>query len=180
MKVAMLDHAASGQQTDLIRDIRDLLDQSLRQVRSLIGGLHSDELRDLNLRTAIEWLLQYMKQHYDLRCPAQLTALPVRINPENQELLLLAVRELLINVAKHACISEARVTVRGGGTHIVAVVADKGKGFDPRRKPLSSVNAGGFGLIGLSKRIALLGGSFEIDSRPGKGTKATVTLPLEK
>jgi signal transduction histidine kinase len=180
MKVSMLEDAALPQQTDLIRDIRDLLDQSLRQVRSLISGLHSDNLRDLDLCPAIESLLQYMKQHYDLRCLAHLTSPPVRINPENQELLLLAIRELLINVAKHACINEASVTVRGGGAQIIAIVADQGKGFDPKRKPFSSLTVGGFGLTGVRKRIALLGGSFKIHSHPGKGTKAVITLPLDK
>jgi signal transduction histidine kinase len=180
MKVSMLEHAPSPQHTDLIRDIRDLLDQSLRQVRSLISGLYTDDLRDLDLCTAIESLLQYMKQHYDLRCLAHFTSLPVKITPENQEVMLLAIRELLINVAKHACVNEASVTVRGGGARIIAIVADQGKGFDPKRKPVSSLTAGGFGLTGVRKRIALLGGSFKIDSHPGKGTKAVITLPLDR
>lgn len=179
MKLGMLEASASEAQLRMLQDVRQLIGQSLGQVRSLISGLYSHELRDLDLRSALDWLFQRVQKLYDLRCVSQIPPLPVTLDCENQEVFLSALRELLVNVAKHAAVKETRVSVRREGGNIIALVADKGSGFDPKQKTFPALKTGGFGLVRLRERIAFLGGSVQIDSHPGKGTKATIILPMK-
>src|SRR2546425_5244832 len=69
------------------------------------------------------------------------------------------------------------------GSSLALIVADDGKGFDPQRVLASEedvgVEGGHFGLRGIQDRVEMLGGTFAVDSAPGRGTSLTVTLPAE-
>jgi signal transduction histidine kinase len=177
MKLGMLVSSASKEQAAVLQDVRELIAQSLNQVRSLIGGLYPDELHDVALGPALDGLLRETQRHYGLRCTADIGSVPVTLGHESQKTLLSAVRELLINVAKHAGVKEARVSLRCEDRDIVILVADEGCGFGSKQPevPLKTI---GLGLISLRERVARLGGSFRIDSHPGQGTKATITAPM--
>ena len=103
--------------------------------------------------------------------------------PEDRALLIFqSVRELLMNCLKHALTDKAQVIMdaRDGLLHIE--VRDQGKGFqlpsnaatDNTANALSSK----FGLFSIAERMKALGGSFTLDSAPGTGTKARLTLPF--
>ena len=82
-----------------------------------------------------------------------------------------AVRELLLNVVKHAGVKEARVTVSKDGNMARVSVEDAGVGM-----PASSRRSG-FGLLALRERVESLGGSLETRGTPGHGTTVVVRLP---
>jgi signal transduction histidine kinase len=83
-----------------------------------------------------------------------------------------AMRELLINVIKHAGVGTARVWIwRDGGMGRVTV-EDSGVGFGPK------TTGHGFGLLALRERLGELGGSLEIGAAPGGGTSAVASVPL--
>ena len=90
------------------------------------------------------------------------------------------VQEALTNIAKHAAASHVEVTVRREDVQLYVEVADNGQGFiqdmdtdtnQPRRR-------GGIGLVSMRERAELLGGTLEIDTSPGKGTRLTARIPL--
>ncbi|HYG60629.1 MAG TPA: sensor histidine kinase [Symbiobacteriaceae bacterium] len=85
------------------------------------------------------------------------------------------VQEGLANIARHSRASEAsvRLSVEGGQVHLEII--DDGAGFDP-----AAVPPGHFGLIGLKERMRLMGGTLQIDSEPGHGTRLHATLPLQE
>jgi signal transduction histidine kinase len=92
--------------------------------------------------------------------------------------LFRAVRELLINVSKHARVSKAVVAVARNADDTVSVtVSDAGAGFDPNGV-VTSADSGGFGLISLRERLGYLGGAMEVKSVPGDGTSVIVKVPL--
>src|SRR5207247_2418508 len=80
----------------------------------------------------------------------------------------------LANGHRHSGASRQRLTVHRRGSAIALTVSDDGKGFDPQRVLASEadvgVEGGHFGLRGIQDRVAMLGGSFAIDSAPGRGT----------
>jgi signal transduction histidine kinase len=82
------------------------------------------------------------------------------------------VQEGLNNVSKHSMASSAELSVKGTAGEIVIEVADDGVGFEPSR--ISE----GFGLVGMRERAALLGGTLEVDSAKGTGTRLRAALPL--
>jgi signal transduction histidine kinase len=85
------------------------------------------------------------------------------------------VRELLTNVVKHAKASQVNVCLKCMGDYLEIVVRDDGVGFDYTAE---YSKMGQFGLFSIRERISDFGGSFEVESEPGKGCKAVLTAPL--
>jgi signal transduction histidine kinase len=86
-------------------------------------------------------------------------------------------QESLANVARHAEARQVKVALRREGGEVRLVVEDDGKGFDPRSLGASRGAAAGIGLVGMSERIELLGGSLDIAAAPGRGTRLEACLP---
>jgi CheY-like chemotaxis protein len=93
-------------------------------------------------------------------------------------LLFQSVRELLFNVVKHAEVETAEVCLRRLDDHVKITVSDKGKGFDPQAAYPCEGKGGGFGLFSIRERLNLLGGTMEVDSAPGRGSRFTLCAPL--
>jgi signal transduction histidine kinase len=91
-------------------------------------------------------------------------------------ILFRAVRELLINVARHAKVRAARVTTVRNGDQLIVTVLDQGAGYPARSTKASRPL--GLGLATLRERIAYIGGSFRITTELGRGTTATLQAPL--
>jgi signal transduction histidine kinase len=97
---------------------------------------------------------------------------------DSQQMALLSiVREALSNVREHSHASKVTVSVTGRPMSIELHIADNGVGFDVEKTLVKAARDGRFGLVGLHERARLLGGSSNIDSRPGQSTSICVTLP---
>jgi CheY-like chemotaxis protein len=103
-----------------------------------------------------------------------------KIESAPEEVLILmfhSVRELLFNVAKHAGIRTARVEIIQEADRIRVDVTDKGVGFDPIQLKGEGTKSRGIGLFSIQERFGYLGGSMEIDSAPGRGSRFTLITP---
>ena len=94
-------------------------------------------------------------------------------------LIYQAARELLFNVIKHANATEIEVFIKRNKNNIEVIVKDNGVGFDTDQMHLSGKTNKGFGLFSIQERIHHHGGNFHIESTPGSGTKATLSMPLK-
>ncbi len=103
---------------------------------------------------------------------------PKPLTLDVQVTLYRAVRELIINVVKHARAGRIRVAVRREDRTIRVEVSDDGIGFDPVKVYAYGVRDKSFGLLSIHERIGLLGGSMEIDSQVGGGTRVHLRAPL--
>lgn len=86
-------------------------------------------------------------------------------------------RELLFNVAKHAGVDAATVRARRTPDAFVVEVVDAGAGFDPSMLKAAADDDGGFGLCRIRERLTLLGGTLDVTSAPGAGTRVRVSVP---
>ncbi len=177
MKLGELKSLLPAKHSASIEQIRGILDQSLNDTRSLIQDLCPQVLYELGLEAAIDWLVEQTQAKYGLHCSAEITPSPKPIREARRMVLFQAVRELLVNVAKHARATEAKVKFRADGAGVRIEVSDDGCGFEPSLFTLPKSTGKGFGLFSIRERLALLGGELEIDSVPGQGTTATVTIP---
>lgn len=108
--------------------------------------------------------------------PCELDLNPTLPTPDSfQEHVFRAVAEGLTNVARHARASRAWVRVAEMNSGLEIVVRDDGVGFESTEV---TGRAGHYGLIGLHERVRLMGGSFEVTSKPGQGTTLTLQLPI--
>ncbi len=92
--------------------------------------------------------------------------------------LFRAVRELLLNSAKHAGGSAVHITMQYGRPDKVRImVADDGPGFDPDSLDDKRTGSQTVGLLNIRERVSGFGGKFHIDSGPKRGTRITLSLP---
>lgn len=178
-------HRLSGQlsgpaQHGLV-EIENLLNESINASRSLTMELSPPILHQAELAPGLEWLARWMKKTHGLT--VDLTVDPgLAVDREDVRLFLFqAVRELLFNVAKHARTDRAEVQIsRHDPTQLLAVVEDRGVGFDPAKifGP-GNTDPEGFGLFSIRERIDLLGGSLQAESLPGRGARFTLLAPLD-
>jgi signal transduction histidine kinase len=138
-------------------------------------------MNEIGLSAAIsEWLEDHIgKRHYLKTAFIEHIADDryMTLDADARAMLFRNVRELLANVVKHARADSVRVCLTCDAAGVVIVVEDDGAGFDPADVDMKMREDGGFGLFSIHERMADLGGTFEIQSAPGRGARATLTLP---
>lgn len=179
LKIAAIDKL---QVPDFMRaamlDCSKAVDQANRQVRIMAFQLNPPMLDELGLSASIEWIADEMHKMYQLEVHTEDDGLPKPLDPAISTTLFRAVRELLINTAKHAHVKTATVNLdRVEGHHLMITVSDAGAGFDADQVPATD-GQGGFGLLSVRERIRLLGGEVSIRSTPGEGTTVFIKVPL--
>jgi PAS domain S-box-containing protein len=163
-----------------LTQVNDLLNDSITASRSLTVELSPPILSQGNLAAALHWLAQWMEEKHELVTEIRAAD---EANPQDdstRNLLFQAVRELLLNVVKHAGVKRAIVeTHLTDDGHVRITVADTGVGFDPARIGRGHDPLTGYGLFNLQERLSLLGGRLLIDSAPGAGARVTLLAPVQ-
>jgi signal transduction histidine kinase len=157
--------------------VRDAIGDAIAYTRTVMTDLRPDVLDEHDLAAAIEWLAQRMARH-GLKVNVQDDGEPKPVHEDVLGFLFQAVRELLWNVVKHARTTDARVVLERRDDHVCVSVIDTGNGFNPAKRSNLVPEEGGFGLLNVAERIAVLGGRMEIDSARGRGTRVTLVTPL--
>jgi signal transduction histidine kinase len=156
-----------------------LLEDSLTEIRTFLGTFRPPEFAKRDLLPVLEALIIQFEtntgNHVEFKVEGELppVSLPVKIA------LYRIVQEALSNSYRHAEVREQRVRLWCEGETLCLEVSDRGVGFDP--PPLDGPGATEreehIGLRGMRDRVALVGGSFELRSQPGQGTRITVRVP---
>jgi len=162
---------------DNIEEIRVLLDEAIKDARSLTFEISPPVLYELGLEAAVQWLAENFQEKYKLLVQVTTEGDPRTLNDEVKATMFKGVRELLVNAIKHSQVSQVWVRVMWADDHLKIEVRDNGVGFDKSRLVPLSIKKGSFGLFSIKERIGHLGGSLEIDSMPGQGARATLIVP---
>jgi len=159
------------------REISNLLEEAIRSSRSLTAELSPPVLHTAGFVPALQWLAHWMADTHRLTVTVQADP-AVRVEADAPKVLLFqAVRELLLNVVKHAGVAQAEVDVTAQADSLQLRVTDHGKGFTPdQAQPLGG---SGLGLASVRQRLVYLGGTLAITSAPGQGSRFTLTVPLQ-
>ncbi len=162
-----------------LEEVSALIDQASRSARSATLHLSHPALYELGFVAAAEWLAEDMQAEYGLSLCLTDDGQPKPIHESARVILFRCLREVLINVAKHAQVNEASVRIERREDMVHVTVEDRGVGFDLE---LTRANAttGGFGLFSVCERLAYLGGRSEIQSSPGSGTRVILTAPVNE
>jgi signal transduction histidine kinase len=156
------------------------IDFSIRGLQSLITELRPPALDELGIAPAVETLAQRTAQlsgldiELDVRLAHEQGGSKTRLAAELESAAYRLVQEALNNVVKHAGAGRVAVEIIEANEGLTIRVRDNGRGFDPEQAD------GGFGLLGMRERVALLGGQLEIDSAEGRGTTLTARLPVRR
>jgi signal transduction histidine kinase len=144
---------------------------TMQEMQALLLELRPVALEDAGLVPALQELCWAYRDRLGVTVDAELE--PVELGPAAEHAVLRVVQEALANAVKHA--RPTRVTLRLGHQdgQVAVTVDDDGDGFDP----VGARRRRGLGLGLMHERVAELGGSFQVDSKPGAGTSVRVLLP---
>jgi PAS domain S-box-containing protein len=161
---------------NVISEIDDIFAKSIAYTRTLMAEL-SPPVLQLGLPAALRWLGEQMMNH-GLTVEFHTAQEDLPLPGDHVMLLYQSVRELLINVIKHAKTSQAVLSiVLESDDLLTIVVQDEGDGFDPSLLHIKAASEH-FGIFSVSDRMEALGGWCRTESAPGKGTIITLGLPL--
>ena len=163
-----------------LNEVSACLGQVIKDTRSLTFDLSYPILYELGFEAAVaEWLTEHVQEKHGIETEFEDDGHPKPLDDDILALLFRNVRELLINVVKHAQARRVKVTTRRLKDQIHISVEDDGVGFDPVEVTAMAGRRAEFGLFSIRKRLEQLGGLFEVVSALGRGTRITMTAPLK-
>ncbi len=164
----------------LAREMEETQEYAARidmDINYLAWELRPTELDQLGLRDALQSFVREWSNTYGITAEFHASENYIdRLSPELETNLYRIVQEGLNNILKHAHASNVNVLLEMRGSRIVLIIEDDGNGFDPE-SDRRSAGGKGLGLVGMRERTALLGGTLEIESRPGEGTTVFARVP---
>lgn len=164
----------------IVEDVRDAINQSINEVRSLTFQISPPVLYEIGLESAITWLCDWCREKYGFHVEVRNDNAPKPLAADVRGTLYQAVRELVINAVKHARTKRALISINRVSDKLVVKVEDEGVGFDVSTVLQERVKKGGFGLFNIRQRINHLGGEFVMESEIGRGTRFTFLIPLSE
>ena len=172
---AQLPEEAVAPVRSILDDSQSVLEQTAEIIRDVMAALQPPVLEDYGLVAALRWYADRFASRTGISVTVQGKDPSPRLNTSSENTLFRIVQETLTNVAKHAQATQVTVivVVRKGAVRIV--VTDDGVGFNVADVVNSDVQQG-WGLTTMSERVNSLGGSFDIESRPGHGTRVVVEI----
>lgn len=179
LKLEQLAETGSGDELAARADeLRALLDRAIRGTRSLAFELSSPVLHELGLAAAVESLCEQLGQESGVKFRVLADSAPGALDADLRVLLFRSIRELCHNIVKHARASRAEVRIDSVDDRCRIVVRDDGAGCEAADLERASGPGGRLGLFAIRETSNQMGGSFEIESAPGKGTRASLDIPL--
>jgi two-component system NarL family sensor kinase len=163
---------------EIIEDTRNLLDQSISDLRDISRSLHSEQVASLDIDIAIERELQRLKRTGLVTTSLNVEGDALKIEPAKKLILFRMVQEILQNIVKHAKSKHVNINLSFQNEFLTLVIEDNGIGFNVDETLKKGNNEKGAGLLNLFNRSKALNASITIKSRPDEGTCINIELPL--
>lgn len=175
---AILSNPGGSHTAELAETANAVLKDAIDASRSLTVELSPTVLHHIGLSAALDWLAERMEKKHGFIVRLRLVG---EVEPDREEIRILVfecVRELLFNALSHSGVREADLTVlRTRDNQVRIMVEDQGRGFDTDRLQIRGRDAVTFGLFSIQQRLYHIGGSVDIDTAPGNGTRISLTVP---
>lgn len=155
-----------------LKNLKNIVQQSLKEVRKIIYDLRPSALDDLGLIPAVSRYIKNFSEETGIFVDFSVLSDYKRLSPEIEITCFRVVQEALTNIKKHSKAKNASVKFEFGMRFISIIIKDDGIGFDKE-------NIGqGYGLMGMRERVEILNGKFEISSFKNKGTQIYISIPV--
>ena len=158
-----------------LRSLKTSATSTFQKVRDFIFDLRPMMLDDLGLVPTVRRYVDAFKDKTGLQSTLTVTGADYRMDSAREVVIFRGIQELLGNVRQHAQATQVRVTLDFDGHRVRVVVEDNGRGFVPPTPTTGKQKA--TGLPTLQERMDLLGGTLQIDSQAGQGTRVIMEVP---
>jgi len=156
------------------KDILNLIDETVKSVRRISSNLRPSILDDLGLIAALEWHSSEVENRSGIKVAFKTNTKELNLPVTTSTELFRIYQEVLTNVERHSNGHEVVSILQINDNNLILEIKDDGQGMDPAIKN----NKKNLGLIGIKERTFILGGQYELNSEPGKGTEIKITIPL--
>ncbi|MBU4232630.1 MAG: PAS domain-containing protein, partial [Proteobacteria bacterium] len=183
LQIRAIERGLGDDQQDLKAECVELLlylDGVIDDVRRLSRDLSPAILEDLGLQSALKYLINGVSKHYTVSQAFEVEDLDQLFPAEAQIIIYRIFQECLTNISKHADATEVSIAVKEHDGLISLMIEDNGAGFDPALVLARRATGRGLGLAALDERARMLGGTLEIRSQPGAGTRMTCVIPVDQ
>ncbi len=171
-------NSLAAEDTERLREARQIASDMLEGIRRLINALRPVALAEMGLDAALRWYAEDLLERSDVEVHVAAEATNMKV-PDHVELALYRIgQEALNNVARHAASANVWIEIAYPEARVSLTVRDDGVGFDPENLPGDGRRVGGVGLAGMRERAALVDGVLAVDSAPGTGTTVRVEAPV--
>jgi two-component system, NarL family, sensor histidine kinase UhpB len=176
MDLAFLDRQIdpdNKEATARVAALVELVKDTIRCVRRISSELRPSILDDLGLGAAIEWLAHDFETRNQIGCSVTVPedlSLPFELATP----LFRVCQEALTNVTRHAHAHHVSIDLTCSNQEILLVIADDGRGITEEEIK----RHGSLGLLGMKERVGILGGTLDVQGRPGQGTSVAIRIPL--
>lgn len=160
-----------------IGEIRKMINRTSSEIRRLSYHLHPTLLIDLGLEPALNLYFKEIQNHSDLSIEFNMVGFDQRLDPDTETVFYRFSQEALTNTLKHSDAENFRLSIIKSYPKIIFLAEDDGKGFNSH---IIGKDTRSLGLIGMRERASLLGGTFQLRSSPGKGTRIRINVPFEE
>ena len=157
---------------EIVRSIKTVAERTVQTVRSMALLLRPSMLDDLGLVPAVEWYAREMSRRGETEVEVRAENISDTLSDPLKLCVYRMVQEALNNANRHAHAKNVTVELKQSANSISVKIEDDGAGFDPKRTR-------GMGLLGMEERVKRLGGSLNIESRPGTRTIIRAELPID-
>lgn len=162
-----------------LRNLKGIVRESLQDVRKIIYDLRPMSLDDIGLVPTLERFVLNFQDENGIMTSFKTKGQYIDIKPVISLTVFRIIQEAMNNTKKHAQAKNLLINLEFTDKILRLCVYDDGKGFDVENtKPKSDDINSGFGLVSIRERVELLGGTFEISSKTGNGTRLTIVIPF--
>ena len=177
MDVAWLNKKFQGPDEKVnsrLKDLLTMIDETVKSVRRISSQLRPSLLDDLGLTAAMEWQLGEFEKRAGIKTLFETPHEELPVPDASKTALFRIFQECLTNVLRHSSATSVVVSLKEADQQLVMSITDNGVGFEP-------LKVGGkrtLGILGMKERAEMIGGTYEINSKPGEGTSVIVSVPL--
>jgi len=173
LDVGPLREIMTGRLDDVTSRVVEI-DRSLREVSQ---SLETSSLADRPLGESLEREASAFARRTGIDVSVDASGSFLELSASQRIAILRIAQEALSNVREHSIATRVEVTLRSDADGLALSVADNGQGFEVSQTVVAAAKRGRLGIVGMSERVRLLGGVFDIESAPGSGTTIVVSLP---
>jgi PAS domain S-box-containing protein len=155
-----------------IRNIIDLLDNTNQSIRRILIELRPDILDDHGLLEAMEWQGRQFTSSTEIPIQFYTSGSEIDLPEQFSTCIFRVYQEALTNIMRYAQAKKVLISLSLRKKFILLIIEDDGKGFNMEKLK----NSKSFGILGMKERVLSLNGKFELDSKPGMGTKIRIIL----
>lgn len=175
--IAEIVPPAAKEMKEKLKRVQSLTDKMLDDIHSVIHELRPALLDDLGLVAAVQWLVDRYNGEAGLRVFFETVGTERNLEPQVDIMIFRIAQEAITNIIRHARAESASACLEFKETSVSITIEDDGQGFNPEDVSISRETGRGLGLLGMKERAELMGGTLNIESGPGQGTRIFVKIP---